>query len=350
MHREPAPRSPHLPVRPAWLAQVAEAAREPALPIIDAHHHLWDRPGQRYLFEEYQADIDQGGHHVLATVYVQCRSMFDLQRAEAFRSVGEVQFAAGGAARSASGLYGPTRMNAAIIAGADLRLGERVAPVLEEMLERAGPRLRGVRNTTAWHADPRLLTNPNPPPAGVLSETAFLQGARCLARYGLLLEVWAYHSQLDEVLALATRLPEQPIVLNHLGGPLGAGPYQGQRDAVFSDWAGKLRRLARCANVSLKLGGLGMQVSGFDLHQQPLPPTSAQLAALWRPYILHGIDCFGTQRCLFESNFPVDKGMYGYAVLWNAFKRLTEGFSPFERAHLFSQTAAALYRISLPPQ
>lgn len=340
--------SPHIPVRQAWLAQVQEPALEPALPVIDAHHHLWDRPGLRYLHDEYQADIDAAGHNVVATVYAQCRSMFDPASEPAFAPVGEVQFAAGVAACSASGLYGPTRMNAAIIAGADLRLGEAVLPVLEVMRERAGARLRGVRNTTAWHSDPRLVTNSRPAPAGVLSEAAFLRGAACLARLELVLDIWAYHTQLDEVTTLAERLPDQPIVLDHVGGPLGAGPYQGRRDEVFVEWASAITRLARCPNVHLKLGGLGMSVSGFDLHLQPQPPSSIQLAELWRPYILHCIECFGPQRCLFESNFPVDKGMYGYGVLWNTFKRLTQSFSAHERASLFSQTAAKLYRIALP--
>ncbi|MEH3023619.1 MAG: amidohydrolase family protein [Pseudomonas oryzihabitans] len=339
------PASPHIAPRPDWLAQVKEPALEPALAIIDAHHHLWDRSGQRYLFDEYRADIEGAGHHVVATVYVQCRSMFDLTRPEALQSVGEVQFATGIAERSATGRYGATRMNAAIVAGADLRLGDAVQPVLEEMLERAGGRLRGVRNTTAWHPDPRLVTNPVPPPAGVLGEPGFLRGAGCLARHGLVLDVWAYHTQLDEVIALAQRLPDQRIVLDHLGGPLGAGPYRGRRDEVYAHWMAAITRLARCPNVSVKLGGLGMGVSGFDLHRQPLPPTSLQLAQLWRPYILPCIEHFGVQRCLFESNFPVDKGMYGYGVLWNAFKRLTEGSSASERASLFSRTAATLYRI-----
>lgn len=340
------PASPHIAPRPDWLAQVKEPTLDPTLAIIDAHHHLWDRSGQRYLPDEYQADIDHAGHKVVATVYVQCRSMFDMARPVAFQSVGEVQFATAIAERSASGRYGATRMNAAIIAGADLGLGDAVRPVLEEMLERSGDRLRGIRNTTAWHPDPRLVTNPVPPPAGVLVEPAYLRGASCLERYGLVLDVWAYHTQLDEVIALAEHLPNQGIVLDHVGGPLGAGPYQGRRDEVYAHWTAAMTRLARCPNVSVKLGGLGMGVSGFDLHQRSLPPTSLQLAELWRPYILHCIEHFGVQRCLFESNFPVDKGMYGYGVLWNAFKRLTEDFSAAERASLFSQTAATLYRIA----
>jgi L-fuconolactonase len=336
--------SPHIPVRPEWLRQWDEPVLEPELEIIDAHHHLWDRASGRYLFEDLLQDA-YSGHNVRASVYVQCKTMFDISRPEQFRSVGEVEFANGVAALSASGQYGDFRACAAIVAGADLTHGLAIAPVLEEMIERAGPRLRGIRNTTAWHADPAIVTNPNPPPAGLLKEQHFRQGVSCLGRYGLSLDIWAYHTQLGEVLALAKAFPDLVIVLDHVGGPLGAGQYQGRRDEVFSEWADSLSELSRLPNVVVKIGGLGMSVGGFNLHQRPTPPGSEELAQLWEPYIIQCIELFGTQRCMFESNFPVDKGMYSYKVLWNAFKRLTKGFSQSEKADLFSGTATRIYRI-----
>lgn len=340
-----APASPHAPVREAWLAQVQEPILEPELPIIDAHHHLWDRPGQRYLLPEYLADTGSG-HRILASVYVQCRSMYSADRAAPFDAVGEVEFAAGIAAQSASGLYGESRLCAAIVAGADLRQGEGIVPVLEEMQARSGGRLRGIRNATAWHGDPRLVSNPRPPPAKVLTDERFHEGVACLARHDLSLDIWAYHTQLDEVLALARRFPDQLIVLDHFGGPLGAGPYEHQRQEVFQTWSLAIRELARCSNLRLKLGGLGMKVGGFAFDERATPPSSAELADLWRPYVLTCVEAFGAERCLFESNFPVDKGMFSYGVLWNAFKRLTQGWDKDDRVALFSGTAKDTYRLS----
>ncbi|WP_342651372.1 amidohydrolase family protein [Pseudomonas sp. REB1044] len=216
-------RSPHLPIRPDWLAQLSEAPLDPGRAIIDAHHHLWERPGQRYLTQDYLADM-ASGHRLVASIYVQCRSMLAIDRPEAFQAVGEVEYANGVAAHSASGLLGEVRLCAAIVGGADLSLGDAVAPVLEQMLERAGPRLRGVRNTTAWHADPRLISNPKPPPPRVLLDPAFHRGMAHLQRHGLVLDIWAYHTQLDEVLTVARAFPELTIVVDHLGGPWVSGP------------------------------------------------------------------------------------------------------------------------------
>jgi predicted TIM-barrel fold metal-dependent hydrolase len=348
MSGERSPGSPHLAVRKDWLALVDEPAIDPQLLIIDAHHHLWDRPESHYLLDDYLDDLDSG-HRVVASVYVQCRSMFSVDRPEAFRCVGEVEFANGVAARSASGIYGSPRICAAIVAGADLRLGQAVVPVLDEMLERAGPRLQGIRNTTAWHADPAMVSNPRPPPPQVLAERQFRQGVKCLRDYDLALDVWGYHTQLGEILDLARAFPDQVIVVDHVGGPVGIGPFAGRRDEVFAEWAQLILQLAGCPNVRVKLGGLGMNVGGFALHTRTLPPDSQTLAALWRPYILHCIESFGAERCMFESNFPVDKGMYSYGVMWNAFKRITAPFSVDERAQLFSGVAASTYRISIPP-
>ncbi|MBE9603240.1 amidohydrolase [Acetobacteraceae bacterium H6797] len=336
--------SPHLAVREDWLAQIEEEILEPGLPIIDPHHHLWDRPGARYLLDDLLRDTGSG-HDIRATVYIQARSMYRAEGPEEWRSLGETEFANGEAARSASGLYGPIRACAGIVGMVDLMLGDGVAPLLEQHLRAGGDRFRGVRNQTAWHESPEISSNPVPPRKGLLSEPAFFRGARRLSEYGLSLDIWAYHTQLDEVLALARALPELAVVLDHTGGPLGAGPYAGRRDEVFAAWSAGMRQLAQCANVVVKLGGLGMGVGGFGFERGALPPSSAQLAAAWRPYIEFCIEAFGAGRCMFESNFPVDKGSYGYAVLWNAFKRLAAGASDSEKEALFSGTAARVYRL-----
>ncbi|MBV8622122.1 MAG: amidohydrolase family protein [Herbaspirillum sp.] len=336
--------SPHLQVRPDWLALTQEAVLEPDLPIVDAHHHLWDRAGNRYLFEQWLADLSSG-HRITDTVFVQCRSMYRQDGPQAMKPVGEVEFVNGVAAQSASGLYGPVRACAAIVGFADLMLGAEVQAVLEALQQAGNGRLRGIRNTTAWHPDPSIRSNPQPPPPGLLGQDKFRAGARLLARYDLSLDVWAYHTQLDEVLALAQACPDTRFVLDHCGGPLGAGPYAGQREAARREWERGMQAIAALPNVWLKLGGLGMAVGGWDFHLQAAPPDSIQLAQAWRPYIETCIDLFGPQRCMFESNFPVDKGMFGYVSLWNAFKRLTVSLSAQERAALFGDTAREVYRM-----
>jgi predicted TIM-barrel fold metal-dependent hydrolase len=337
----------HVPVRPDWLALRDEAPLDPGMPIVDAHHHLWDRPeGQRYLFDELLADM-ASGHDIRATVFVQSRSMYRPDRPEAFRPVGEVEFANGVAAQAASGLYGRRQACAGIVAHADLRLADRLEPVLEALSRAGGGRLRGIRNQTAWHADPAIASNPVPPEQGVLRDPAFAAGVRQLARRGLVLDIWAYHTQLDEVAALADACPDTVIVLDHCGGPLGAGPYRGRRSDVFAQWSAAMAALARRPNLRVKLGGLAMRVGGFDFHEAPLPPSSEQLAEAGAPYILRCIELFGPRRCMFESNFPVDKGMVSYGVLWNGFKRIVANFPPDERAWLFHRTAMEAYRLDL---
>ncbi|WP_293802444.1 amidohydrolase [uncultured Bosea sp.] len=337
----------HVPVRPDWLALRDEAALDPGMPIVDAHHHLWDRPqGQRYLFDELLSDM-AGGHDIRATIFVQSRSMYRPDLPEAFKPVGEVEFANGVAAQAASGLYGRHQACAGIVAHADLRLADRLEPVLGALSRAGGGRLRGIRNQTAWHSDPAIASNPVPPEQGVMRDPAFAAGVRQLAHHGLALDVWAYHTQLDEVAALADACPETMIVLDHCGGPLGAGSYRGRRSEVFAQWSAGMAALARRPNLRVKLGGLAMRVGGFDFHQAPLPPSSEQLAEAWSPYILLCIELFGPQRCMFESNFPVDKGMVGYGVLWNGFKRIVATFSSHERAWLFHRTAMEAYRLDL---
>lgn len=311
---------------------------------MDAHHHLWDRPGARYLFEDLLADTSSG-HDIRATVFVQCRSMLRASGPEALRPVGETEFVAGIAARSASGTYGPIRVCASIVAMADLMLGDAVAPVLEAHLLAAGGRLRGIRNSTAWHAAEEVRSNPITPPPGLLLEPAFRRGAARLSAFGLSLDIWAYHTQLGEVIDLARALPGVTIVLDHCGGPLGVGPFAGRPDEVFRAWRADMVTLAACPNVMVKLGGLAMRVVGHDFDHAPRPPSSEQLAAAWRPVIETCIALFGAVRCMFESNFPVDKGMCAHPVLWNAFKRLAAGASAEEKAALFAGTATRVYRL-----
>ncbi|SAK56547.1 amidohydrolase [Caballeronia fortuita] len=338
--------APHLPVREEWLALHQEPILEPDLPIVDAHHHLWDRQSGRYLTDEFAKDVGSG-HRIVASVYVQCRSMLRKHGPAAMKPVGEAEFANGISAMFASGAYGPTKACDAIVGGADLALGDAVAPVLEAMLQVTGGRLRGIRNPLAWHASPEVSSSPVTPPRDLMANAVFRQGVANLARYGLSLDAWVYHTQLAELYALARAAADVTVVIDHFGGPLGVGPHANKREDAAAQWRRQLARLASLPNTRMKLGGAGLTVFGFDFASRATPPSSEELAAAWRPYFETCIELFGVNRCMFESNFPVDKGMFSYAVLWNAFKRLAHFLSADEKAALFSGTAAATYRLRL---
>jgi predicted TIM-barrel fold metal-dependent hydrolase len=332
--------------RDQWLAQVTEEILDPTLPICDPHHHLWDYPGRRYLLDELLADTGSG-HRVVATVFVECTSMYRADGPEAMRPVGETEFVNGVAAMSASGRYGPTRAAAGIVSFADLTLGDRVGAVLDAHLA-ASPRFRGIRHAAGWDQSDQVRNSHTNPPPGLLGDGRFRRGFAELGRRGLRFDGWLYHPQIPELTSLARAFPDTMIVLDHLGGPLGIGPYRGQREEVFSLWKRSIRELAGCTNVIAKLGGLVMPINGFDFHRGERPATSAQLVEATRDWYLHTIDCFGPERCMFESNFPVDKASCSYHVLWNAFKRLTAGFAPADKALLFYETAARVYRLQSP--
>ena len=336
----------HLAIRPDWLARRREAPLEPALPIVDPHHHLWDRPGNRYLLPDIVADIAQG-HAVRATVFIECHAMYRADGPEERRSLGETEFVTGIAAMSASGGYGPARVAGAIVGNVDLRLGARAAALLEAHMAVAGGRFRGIRQSSPWHADPSARGSSVLAPPGLLLDARFREGFACLGRLGLTFDAWMYHTQLADLLDLARAFPNQPIVLDHVGGALGIGPYAGRRDAVFREWSAGVRALAACANVHVKLGGLGMPMTGFDFAARAEPPSSVELAEAWRPYFTTCVEAFGAERCMVESNFPVDKGMFGYGVMWNAFKRFARGCSTDEKTALFSGTATRFYGLDV---
>lgn len=338
--------SPYIPNRLDWLSRRTEVALEPGLPIVDPHHHLWDRPGWRYLLDDLLADTNQG-HNIVATVFVQCRAMHREAGAVEMRPVGETEFVNGVAAMSASGGYGKMVACAGIVGHADMLLGAKVAPVLEAHVAAGGGRFRGIRHITAWDANSSVGNPAYQPPKGVLGDKTFRDGVATLGRMGLTFDAWLYHPQIDELAAMATAVPDTKIVLDHVGGPLAIGPYQGQRDAIFPAWAKSIRELAKRPNVSIKLGGLGMRINGYGFEDLADPPSSEMLAMAWKPYIEACIETFGASRCMYESNFPVDKGSYSYGVFWNACKLLSKGASTAEKADLFAGTANRFYRLGL---
>jgi predicted TIM-barrel fold metal-dependent hydrolase len=333
-----------------WLALTQEPTLEPELPICDPHHHFWDRraariPYQRYLLDELAADV-HGGHNVRSTVFIECRSMYRTDGPVEMRPVGEVEFVQGLAAASASGLYGPARAAAAIVGHANLNLGERVAPVLEALQAASPNRFRGIRHTVTWDPHPEVENTAAHKIRGQLGSDQFRAGARVLARMGFSLEGWLYHPQLPELAAFAKAVPELTLVLNHVGGLLRTGPYANRDDEVMATWRNGIAAVAACPNVVVKLGGLGMTRTGFDWHARDKPVGSAELAASMAPILNYCIEQFTPGRSMFESNFPVDKVSFSYNVMYNAFKRFSKGYSAGERAAMFHDTAARIYRIA----
>jgi predicted TIM-barrel fold metal-dependent hydrolase len=329
-----------------WLAQYTEEVIDPKRPIVDPHHHLWDRGGLRYMIEELSSDI-ASGHNVVATVYVEARSMYRAKGAEELRPVGEVEFASGVAAMSASGGYGPAQICAGIVGHASLLLGDRVKAVLEAEITAGQGRFRGIRHSSAWDAEADVANMYATRPKGLLLDSTFRRGFACLAPLGLSFDAWQFHPQLSEFTDLARAFPDTRIVLDHCGGPVGLGRFAGHREETFKAWKASMLEVAKCPNVNVKLGGLAMRLLGFDFHERPKPPTSEQAATAWRPYIETCIEAFGPGRCMFESNFPPDKGQCSYQVIFNAFKRIAAQYSETEKTALFSRTASDVYRLKL---
>ncbi|HXN70218.1 MAG TPA: amidohydrolase family protein [Bradyrhizobium sp.] len=332
--------------REDWLAQYTEQVIDPARPIVDPHHHLWDRGGQRYLIEEITADI-ASGHNIVATVYVEARSMYRANGAEALRPVGEIEFANGAAAMSASGGYGSASICAGIVGHVNLLLGDGARAVLEAEIAAGGGRFRGIRHSSAWDADPNVAHMYATRPKGLLLDPTFRKGFACLAPLGLSFDAWLFHPQIGELADLARTFPDTRIVLDHCGGPVGLGSYAGRRDEIFAGWKASIKDIAKCPNVVVKLGGLAMRLLGYDFHERAMPPSSEDAAAAWRPYIETCIEAFGPNRAMFESNFPPDKGQCSYQVIFNAFKRIAAPCSEAEKTALFSKTAAEVYRLKL---
>jgi len=332
--------------REDWLAQYTEEVIDPTRPIVDPHHHLWDRGGQRYMIVEMAADITSG-HNIVATVYVDCRSMYRATGPEAFRPVGEVEFANGVAAMSASGGYGPAQINAGIVSHVDLLLGDGAKPVLEAEIAAGNGRFRGIRHSSAWDAELEVAGMYAKRPKGLLLDATFRKGFACLAPLGLSFDAWLFHPQIGELVDLARAFPDTKIMLDHCGGPIGIGRFAGKREETFPAWKASIQEIAKCRNVSVKLGGLAMRLLGYDFHERQMPPSSEQVATAWRPYIETCIEAFGPNRAMFESNFPPDKGQCSYQVIFNAFKRIAAQYSEAEKTALFANTATDFYRLQL---
>ena len=325
----------------AWLAQVVEDAIDPDLPICDPHHHLWldnGHTGWPYPMEKLHADTGTG-HNVIRTVFLECHAEYRTDGPAHLRPVGETEFVAELAEQSVASEGAEI---AAIMGTADLLLGDGVEEVLAAHEEAGRGRFRGIRYITA-QSDHKSLAMGTP--AGVMQDERYLTGLRKVAELGYTYDAFCYHPQLPELIEVARAVPEVTMVVDHLCGPLGVGPFKDQRAEVLAFWRTQMAELATCPNVFLKLGGIGMPMFGLRWDRQDVPPTSDELAAPWRDEIRFCIEQFGADRCMFESNFPVDKRGCSYAVLWNAFKKMTDDCSPAERTDLFHDAAARAYRI-----
>jgi predicted TIM-barrel fold metal-dependent hydrolase len=338
--------------RDDWLARVDEEVLEPDVEICDPHHHLWDLPAQtdraasatrasRYMLGELLADTGSG-HNVTSTVFVECMSGYRAEGPEAMRPVGETEFV-DQVAREAKASKAPTRVAAGIVSFADLTLGEAVGDVLDAHTA-ASPRFRGIRHAVGFDESAEVRNSHTNPPRGLLGDAFFRRGFAELAPRGLTFDAWLYHRQIPELTDLARAFSDTTIVLDHFGGPLGIGPYEGKRAEIFAAWKPAVADLAACGNVVAKLGGLAMPVNGFGFHQRERPATSDELVTATRDWYLHAIDCFSPNRCMFESNFPVDRASCSYGVLWNSFKKIASDLDAHEKAALFRDTAVRVYR------
>ncbi len=330
----------------AWYAQVVEQIIEPERPIIDPHHHLWVGWGNGfhdYLLEDLWGDTESG-HKIEKTVFIECGTSYRKTGPDHLKPVGETEFVTDIAAQSAA-----AAPNKAVVAGiisfADLTSVELLGEVLDAHETAGNGLFRGIRHAGALHPRPVEAFLPGKSVPGLFLDGNFQAGVRFLGRRGYTYESWHYHLQLADFFALAKAAPETAIILDHFGTPLGTQSYLEQRETVFQQWQADIARLSECPNVYAKLGGLAMPDNGFGWHAAAKPATSDELVTAQKRYYLHTIECFGVNRCMFESNFPVDRLSISYPVLWNAFKKMVADFSEDEKHALFYGTAVMVYRL-----
>lgn len=332
---------------PHWLERAApEPVLEPDLPIVDTHLHLWEYAGYRYFLEEHAADLNGCGHRVDASVFVECFQMYRASGPEHLKYVGETEFAVGQASMAASGKYTNCRVAQGIVGHCDLRMGAHTEEALDAHVAAANGRFRGVRQRAKWDPDPQVRGKYCADGPGLYLDPVFGQGIAALGARGLSFDASVFHPQIPDVSALARAHPDVTIVLNHSGSPVGHSSYGGKDRENHVAWLEGMRELARCPNANVKLGGVLMNLANFDFTRAQQPPTSVQLAELWRPYIEPCIELFGAERCMVSSNFPVDKVAFSYRTVWNMFKTITAGCTAEEKTFLFSGTARRVYRLN----
>jgi len=325
----------------AWLAQVSEPIIDADRPIIDPHHHLWRHPKKPYLLEQLWSDTGSG-HNIQATMFMECGAEYRKDGPEHLRSVGETEFVK--AITDEAATEPEKSQIAVIIAAADLR-DEKLDETLDAHKGAAGGRFRGIRHRAPY--DP-LIEDPHSKRQSIpdlYTQPAFLEGLMHLGKRGLTFDFWVYHVQIPDVTAAARAAPDTTIILDHFGGPLGIGPYEGRHDDYFDEWKMHIADLAKCPNVHAKIGGMAMAINGFGWDKQSRPATSDEFVEAQREWYTHAIDCFGPERCMFESNFPMDRQSISYPVLWNAFKKIAAPYSEAEKDAMFQGTAKWVYAL-----
>ena len=328
----------------AWFSQVQEEVIEPERRIVDPHHHLWRRPDfGSYELEDLWRDTESG-HRIEKTVFVECRAFYRDNGPEQLRSVGETEAIAEIARESARRGAGRAVLSG-IVAHTDLTRVDTLSETLDAHEQASHGFLRGIRHAGARDPHPEALSIPGRGLENQYGRDDFRQGLRILGQRRLSYDTWHYHHQNKAFAELARAVPETTIVLDHFGTPLGVGRFADQREVIFKDWQKDIAEIAKCPNVFAKLGGLAMPDNGFGWDKRDRPASSDELVEAQRRYYLHTIECFGPERCMFESNFPVDKRSISYRVLWNALKKIASGFTETERHAMFYTTAARVYRL-----
>jgi predicted TIM-barrel fold metal-dependent hydrolase len=330
-----------LRARQARLDLVHEEIIDPERPIIDPHHHLWHHDRTPYLLEQLRSDTGSG-HAIEKTIYIECGSEYRTDGPEHLKPVGETEFVVEIAAASKAG-DGATISG--IVAHANLMSGELVDEVLEAHEEAGRGLFRGIRHSGAHDMSPDVRPSHSNPPADLYTRGDFQEGVRRVAKRGLTLDVWNFHRQIPLLTELARAVPEVTIVFDHFGGPIRIGPYKGKREEIYTQWRLDVAELAKCENVVAKLGGMAMPVNGWHWHNRDTPATSDELVEAQGDYYFHTIDCFGPERCLFESNYPVDRQSISYPVLWNAYKKMAKSFSEEEKQAMFYGNSKRIYRL-----
>ncbi|HCB37306.1 MAG TPA: amidohydrolase [Acidimicrobiaceae bacterium] len=330
----------------AWLDGTPEKPIDADEEIVDPHHHLWDMPTSTYLLPELHADTG-AGHNVVQTVFVECAAGYRTDGPEHMRPVGETEFVLDQALESAESDGAEI---AGIVGFADLARGAAVEEVLQAHVDAGGGRFRGIRHANAWDGSEQIRESHTKPPPGLLADRGFREGFAKLGSTGLSFDAWMFHPQVPELADLAAAVPDTAVVLDHLGGPLGIGPYADDRAAVRAVLRPALEELARRENVVVKVGGIGMSIYGSGFNKMERAPDSQTVAAAWSDDVRHCVETFGPDRCMFESNFPVDRQGCSYTVLFNAFQRISDeaGYTAGERADLFAGTARRFYRLPTP--
>ena len=326
-----------------WHSQVNEEVIEPDRAIIDPHHHLW-RVGTPYELDDLWADT-ASGHNIVGTVFIECGAEYRSDGPESLRPVGETEYVRlqSELSHQHQAIGNPPILG--IVSHADLMLGDAVSEVLHEHKKAGGDLVRGIRHSTAFYPDPPAVDRYSGRIPELMMQNKFQEGFAHLSAAGLSFDAWLLHTQIRELTDLAKAFPETTIIFDHFGGPLGIGPYSGQQMHIFPQWKEDVKELSKCPNVFAKLGGLAMVINGWGWDEQDIPPTSDEIVEKHREYYLHAIDCFGPNRCMFESNFPVDKLSVSYSVLWNAFKKIASGFTEVEKEALFRGTAVKVYKL-----